>query len=44
MPQYDPRYDMPPRVDRFMSKHPAMTALIIIVILSGAMALMGYIA
>ena len=39
---YDPKYDMPPRVDRFMTKHPGIAAIIIIVILFGAGALMEW--
>lgn len=41
MRDYDPRYDMPPRIDRFMNSHPRITAVIIFIIIVGALALAG---
>jgi len=44
MHKYDPRYDMPPRVDRFINKHPAIFAFIVITLVCAAMAVMEYFA
>lgn len=41
MPNYNPKYDMPPRIDRFINKHPRLFAVAVIVIILGALALVG---
>lgn len=42
MPNYNPNYDMPPKVDRFINKHPRIAGAIMFCLIVGAMALAGY--
>lgn len=37
MREYNPKYDMPPRIDRFINKHPRWFALIVFVLLVGVL-------
>ena len=41
MPNYNPKYEMPQRVDRWINKHPRLFAVAVIVIILGALALVG---
>lgn len=41
MRDYNPKYDMPPRIDRFINKHPRIFAVAVIVIICAALAVMG---
>lgn len=41
MRDYNPRYDMPPRIDRWINKHPRFFAIAVMVIICAALALVG---
>ena len=44
MHKYNSKYDMPPRIDRFINKHPRIFAIAVIVVICAALALVGAIA
>jgi len=41
MTQYNPKYDMPPRIDRWINNHPRLFAVAVIVIICAGLALVG---
>lgn len=38
---YDPKYDMPPKLSRFFDRHPKLLTLLIFLVIVGALALVG---
>lgn len=41
MDDYNPKYDMPPRIDRWINKHPRLFAVAVIVIICCVLALIS---